>query len=60
LEKKSRPASPLSGNDVRGLEALATTVGKNWMCSVVLYTGTDVIPFSANLQCIPMSRLWSA
>jgi len=27
---------------------------------VVFYTGTEVIPFSANLHGVPMSRLWSA
>jgi len=40
-----KAAATLSGNDVRG---------------VVLYTGTEVIPFSANLHGVPMSRLWSA
>jgi predicted AAA+ superfamily ATPase len=55
-----KAAATLSGNDVRGLQALAATVGKNWLRGVVLYTGTEVIPFSANLHGVPMSRLWSA
>lgn len=55
-----KAAATLSGNDVRGLQALAATVGKNWVRGVVLYTGTEVIPFSANLHGVPMSRLWSA
>jgi hypothetical protein len=38
----------------------AATVGKNWVRGFVLYTGTEVIPFSANLHGVPMSRLWSA
>lgn len=55
-----KAAATLSGNDVRGLQALAATVGKNWVRGVVLYTGTEVIPFSANLHGVPISRLWSA
>jgi hypothetical protein len=50
----------LGSNDVRGLQALATAVGKNWVRGVVLYTGADTIPFSANLHGIPIRRLWSA
>jgi predicted AAA+ superfamily ATPase len=55
-----KAAATLSGSDVRGLLALATTAGKHWLRGVVLYTGTEVIPFSANLHGVPISRLWSA
>jgi hypothetical protein len=55
-----KAAATLSGNDVRGLQALATTVGKHWVRGVVLYTGTEVIPFSANLHGVPIGRLWAA
>jgi len=58
VEVKS--AATLSASDVRGLQALATTAGKHWVRGVVLYTGTEVIPFSANLHGVPISRLWSA
>jgi predicted AAA+ superfamily ATPase len=54
-----KAAATLSGNDVRGLQALATAAGKHWGRGVVLYTGTEVIPFSANLHGVPLSRLWS-
>src|ERR1700677_1091677 len=50
----------LGGNDVGGLQALASSVGKNWVRGVVLYTGAETIPFSANLHGIPIRRLWSA
>jgi hypothetical protein len=43
----------------RRQRALADEVGKNWVRGVVLYTGTEVIPFAANLHAIPLSRLWS-
>jgi predicted AAA+ superfamily ATPase len=55
-----KAAATLSSNDVRGLQALATAAGKHWVRGVVLYAGTEVIPFSANLHGVPISRLWSA
>jgi predicted AAA+ superfamily ATPase len=55
-----KAAATLSANDVRGLQALATAAGKHWVRGVVFYAGTEVIPFSANLHGVPMSRLWSA
>lgn len=54
-----KAAATLRGNDVRGLQTLATTAGKQWVRGVVLYTGTEVIPFSANLHGVPLGRLWS-
>ena len=55
-----KAAATLSANDVRGLQALATAAGKHWVRGVVFYTGTEVIPFSANVHGVPISRLWSA
>jgi predicted AAA+ superfamily ATPase len=55
-----KAAATLSGNDVRGLQGLATAAGKDWVRGVVLYAGTEVIPFSGNLHGVPLSRLWSA
>ena len=46
--------------DVRGLQAMANAVGKRWVRGVVLYTGTEVIPFAANLHGLPISHLWAA
>jgi predicted AAA+ superfamily ATPase len=55
-----KAAATLSANDVRGLQDLATAAGKHWVRGVVFYTGTEVIPFSANVHGVPISRLWSA
>jgi len=55
-----KAAATLGSNDVGGLQALASAVGKNWVRGVVLYAGADIIPFSANLHGVPISRLWSA
>ncbi len=54
-----KASATLGTNDVRGLQALANTVGKRWIRGVVLYTGTDVIPFGGNLHGVPLSLLWS-
>src|SRR5579872_533544 len=54
-----KASATLGGNDIRGLEALAKTVGKRWIRGVVLYTGTDVIPFAENLHGLPLPLLWA-
>jgi len=53
-----KAAATLGSNDVRGLQTLANTVGKNWVRGVVLYTGAEVVPFTSNLHGIPINRLW--
>ncbi|MGA3263338.1 MAG: ATP-binding protein [Terracidiphilus sp.] len=54
-----KASATLHGSDVRGLQALAAAAGKHWLRGVVLYTGTDVVPFAANLHGVPLSRLWA-
>ena len=54
-----KAAATLSSNDVRGLQALANAAGKKWVRGLVLYTGTEVIPFANNLHGIPVIRLWA-
>jgi len=55
-----KAGATLGGGDVRGLQAMANAAGKRWVRGVVLYTGTEVIPFAANLHGLPLSQLWSA
>lgn len=55
-----KAAATLGADDVRGLKALAESVGRNWVRGVVLYSGSQVIPFAANLHGVPVSRVWSA
>ena len=54
-----KASATLSGSDMRGLQALAHTAGKSWIRGVLLYTGTEVIPFGSNLHAVPLSHLWS-
>ena len=53
-------SATLGGGDVRGLQALAEAVGKRWLRGVMLYTGTEVIPFGSNLHGLPLPLLWTA
>ena len=55
-----KAGATLGGHDVRGLQAMAGAVGKRWVRGVVLYTGTEVIPFAGNLHGLPLSVLWGA
>lgn len=57
LEVKA--SSTLSGSDVRGLQALAGVAGKRWVRGVVLYTGTEIVPFGGNLHGLPLGLLWA-
>jgi uncharacterized protein len=52
-----KASATLGLSDVRGLKALAETVGKNWLRGVVLYTGTEVVPFASNIHGIPIQLL---
>ena len=55
-----KAGATFGGSDVRGLQAIAAAAGKRWVRGVVLYTGTEVIPFEANLHGLPISHLWAA
>ena len=54
-----KASATLSASDVRGLQALASATGKKWVRGVVLYTGTEVIPFANNLHGVPITHLWA-
>ncbi|HEV2987093.1 MAG TPA: ATP-binding protein [Candidatus Angelobacter sp.] len=54
-----KASSTLGAKDVRGLDALAKAVGKKWIRGVVLYTGTETVPFSPNLHALPLPFLWT-
>lgn len=45
--------------DFRGLRALATGTGKRFLRGVILYTGTEVVPFGPGLEARPIQSLWT-
>src|SRR5271165_4779929 len=53
-----KASATLRGSDIRGLEALAKAAPKRWLGGVVLYTGSEIVPFANTLHGVPVSRLW--
>ncbi len=54
-----KASATLGSHDARGLRELADAVGKNWLRGVILYAGSEVIPFASNLHGIPTTSLWA-
>src|SRR5271165_1907473 len=53
-----KASATLHSGDLRGLEALAKAAHKRWIRGVVLYTGSEIVPFASNLHGVPVSDLW--
>lgn len=53
-----KASATLHSADIRGLEALAKAAHKRWIRGVVIYTGSDIVPFASNLHGVPLSHLW--
>lgn len=53
-----KASATVNGRDFRGLRALAELIGKRFQSGVVLYTGSECIPFGPRLHAIPVSTLW--
>jgi len=49
----------VDASDFKGLGALQSATGNDFICGVVLYRGKDVVPFGKNLWAAPISNLWA-
>jgi len=56
IEVKS--AATVTGTDFKGMRALAQAAGRRFHRGVVLYTGTEVVPFGPRLHAMPIEALW--
>ena len=56
LEVKA--SASIHAKDFKGLQNLAETLGDAFHRGVVLYTGTEVLPFGPKLWAMPVSGLW--
>jgi predicted AAA+ superfamily ATPase len=56
IEVKS--AATVTAADFKGLRALADAAGRRFRRGIVLYTGTEVVPFGAGLFALPVEALW--
>lgn len=56
IEVKS--AATVSAADFKGLRALADIAGERLQRGIVLYTGSEIVPFGARLFALPVEALW--
>lgn len=56
LEVKS--SASIHSKDFKGLQGLSETIGAVFHRGVVLYTGTEILPFGPKLWAVPVSALW--
>lgn len=53
-----KASATVSAHDFKGLHALAEMAGPRFQRGVVLYTGTEPLPFGARFQALPVQALW--
>ena len=56
IEVKS--SASVAADDFKGLRLLHETIGKRFVRGIVLYAGSEFIPFGSELQAFPVSALW--
>jgi len=54
-----KAAATVETRDVAGLSAFREDAGKRFVRGILLYTGTEVLPFGPGMYAMPMSALWS-
>lgn len=57
LEVKS--SASIQAKDFKGLQGLSETLGDAFHRGVVLYTGTEVLPFGPGMWAVPIPGLWN-
>ena len=57
VEVKAR--ATVRSEDFRGLRLLMDKVGDRLRAGLVLYTGSETLPFGDRLRCVPISALWT-
>ncbi|GII81950.1 hypothetical protein Sru01_69320 [Sphaerisporangium rufum] len=53
-----KASSTVRPDDFRGLRHLAERVADDFLVGVVLYTGTQTLPFGDRMRAVPVSALW--
>lgn len=53
-----KASSTVRIDDFRGLRHLADRLGADFVAGLVLYTGTQTLPFGPRLRAVPASALW--
>lgn len=53
-----KASATIHAHDFKGLSALAETENNRFRRGIVLYTGTEIIPFGESLTALPVQLLW--
>jgi hypothetical protein len=53
-----KASSSVKGHDFKGLHALAEATGRLFHRGIVLYTGSEIVPFGSELFALPVNALW--
>ncbi len=53
-----KAAGAVTAADLKGLRALAEATGRRFLRGIVLYTGSETVPFASNLFAMPASAPW--
>ena len=54
----AKASSTVGPDDFRGLRHLAARTGDDFIAGVVLYTGTQTLPFGPKMRAMPAAALW--
>ncbi len=54
-----KKSASLTNKDIDGLKFFRDTIGNRFVQGIVLYTGTEIIPFQKDIHAVPVSSLWS-
>ena len=49
----------VNAQDFKGLQTMSESLGPRFHRGIVLYTGSEGIPFGKNMQALPVSALWT-
>lgn len=55
-----KASATLGGQDVKGMVDLAQTTGERFHRGIILYGGSEVIPFAKNIHALPIFTLWQS
>ena len=53
-----KAGTTVTAGDFKGLKGLAEDAGRRWVRGIVLYSGSEMLPFGDNLTALPISALW--
>lgn len=57
---ETKASRTVNANDFKGLHTMSESLGGRFRRGIVLYTGSEVIPFGKSMHALPVSALWTA